>query len=85
MNDIFKLSAATAVDEATFFARLQRSRPRGAPDPDYRRAPSYAPQWKVVGSTYYYQLPNDGPVIAVRLQRPGFIAYHFNAEGFERI
>jgi hypothetical protein len=34
------------------------------PNPDYRETHMFSAQWRIVGGTYYYQLPNKGLVIA---------------------
>jgi hypothetical protein len=34
------------------------------PSPDYRQTKKYAPQWKILGNQYYYQLPGNGLIVA---------------------
>ena len=52
---------------------------KGLQSPDYLTTNYYSPQWRAFGAVNYYQLPNEGRIIAVidRCTREGV----FNPEG----
>lgn len=52
-------------------------------DPDYTKNTMFSAQWKVVGNTYYYQLPGrSGKIIAVMNKTKG--QYDFNPDGLPK-
>ena len=52
-------------------------------DPDYTKNTMFSAQWKVVGNTYYYQLPGrDGKIVAVMNKTKG--DYNFNPDGLSK-
>lgn len=54
------------IDRVVAYVRKHSLR---VPNPDYRATHSYAPQWRITGAVYWYQLPHGGPVIAARNSR----------------
>lgn len=44
---------------------LIKQRGYRVPNADFMSVGFYAPQWRVKGSTYYYQLPRSGQIVAI--------------------
>lgn len=47
--------------------------------PDYLATRFYSAQWKIFGAVYYYQLPRNGKILALRNCRTGECS--FSADG----
>jgi hypothetical protein len=48
--------------------------------PDYLTTKLYSPQWRCLGEMYYFRLPHNGKVIALR--DGDAKSYAFNPDGF---
>lgn len=59
---------------------VKRTLKLGVMEPDFRKTTAFSAQWKVVGNTYYYQLPGaNGLIIALRNPTTG--NYQFDPDG----
>jgi hypothetical protein len=57
---------------------------RGVGSPDYNATAFYTDQWKCYGSTYFYQLPRRGKVVAIRtFTRDSGYSFYFDTKGVE--